>query len=430
MRTLVGTANEHLDGVSRILLWCALLSGAFDFQLRRGGSLPQYVLFGMSILFGCTCIARIRQIYDVRRLSWVFKAWTALVLCLLARWLWSDVPLDWFLRSWAPYVLCGIGVGLVDSVAGARVDSREIIKPLLVAAIVSSWWRTFVGLYLLNVPLARVRGQILTAALPILLAALPLLVKGGTRFQALLAAAVLSGGVPLILSATRGYLLSLGCITACCLTAWWLEPASRRGGSGARLVRRTAVIALASLSVLLIAEVVRPGNLERWAFRLSEQRDGYGQDLTLLTREAEARGIYNAVTAQPLSTVVGLGLGSTYAYDVESVPNVRRWVTDNYLRMNVVAHSTWTATFLAGGLFVAGGVAALFLISIVGGLASVKWANCEADREANVIGAMAMAGFLGITFTFNPFIERFGGLAIGLCAGLALWRARRWKRSA
>ncbi|MEA3119452.1 MAG: hypothetical protein QOI13_2722 [Paraburkholderia sp.] len=242
------------------------------------------------------------------------------------------------------------------------------------------------------------------------------------RFTILTLALFLATIVVELLSVTRSLLI--GTVLLFMLAIWMSAPSMRY------LVRAVLRAALASIvlgAMALGTASFFPNVVEHWTQRIffAEENTKTGKDPTTITRLAEMKYQYDAVTSSTVSMLVGEGYGHDYRYSPAYLPDLRGQMSkqDFYAQRDWAAgHNFWVYQFYAGGLLF--GIAMPFAILYALLRCTItyrKWRAALPDAPyLPVLGRaiLLMAALPATSIGGNPLGPRFSGLVFGLSLGL------------
>ncbi|MBP7951405.1 MAG: hypothetical protein KA004_17310 [Verrucomicrobiales bacterium] len=420
------------------------LSWAFDFRgAEDGGSLVQYLFFAVTV--GAAAVVMVLGFRSllVRPGGWMFLIWGLYLASTSAVARINHVEPGWYLRNSMQPLLVLLSMGVTLVAAGRGLSWRVVLVPMLIAGVVNVIWRSLYSLVVVGVSIEKVRVEMLSQCLPFLLAflftALALRVRG--LFWPLVVGGI--GIASYVLSVTRSAIFIILAELAACVLAWWK---ARALGVLPRDFRQRKLTHLCIggaglVGILGLLAVAAPFVFERWTERLfySVGSEYTSTDPSALTRFAETQAFADLMLAEPASFIYGLGLGHPYYWDESYIPElVYTYGDPNELRtfcadIRFPGHSIWTYALFSGGI-----VGLCFYLVLFFGSTVMAW------RSARLLAAVprfpvdvaflpfvAMIGFLSLSFTFNPFIERASSIALGVVIAfpqflvMQAWEARR-----
>jgi hypothetical protein len=175
-----------------------------------------------------------------------------------------------------------------------------------------------------------------------------------------------------------------------------------------------------------IAAVAEPLLLERWNERLFHHASDRNttEDISYLTRRAEADGIFEILNKDPVHFLHGKGIGASYYWHPAYMPAIHLvYPPDEEIGGDVwfAGHSTWTYSLFSGGV-----IALIAHLTLIGGTmtASLIAARANAsdpgpDQWLAFLPFIAACCLLSETLTSNPFDERLAAMIFGVMAGLS-----------
>lgn len=417
---------------SLFLFLCGL---ALDFRATgdSGPSIVQYLFLGASFAGGVGVIVcglalshgriAVGSRFGLRVLliTLAFCAWAPVALVVS-----SDIAHDDFLSVFLPYLLYGQSVLATLLALQAGIQERTIIRTLLVMSAISCAWRLVYALTIGGVELSSARWQILSPALPLILGASVAALNARTHRQLAIFGMLYFLGI-VTLSITRGYLVGLAFVLLA--TVVTTRGRGRALFAGKALGRMALVVISISIS-LSVLTLVLPGEVsDRWLSRLSGEKAGSGQEITLLYRLAQFKGQYDELTTSAATMVAGRGFGARYVFD-EGLLSALEFISPDEVKDSTNgSDSTWGYPIFAHGLLVGPLFLGAFLAAV---LLSVRNARALATTGPVNFSAYficySLVALLGISLTGNIFGERFGGVIIGALVAMALKQgARRWR---
>lgn len=409
-----------------VLYWIFCLSFTFDFRGSEGGNPIQYLFLLASVASGSLMFAATPKAFSTRptvfmsAVWWVYLASTVLVM-MEAR-----VSSSQYLRCVLPPLLCGLGLLVGQALILRGYTPQMIIRPLLICGIISVFWRFFHAIYITGIPIAEVRYEMLSPAIPLLFAAAISSAILGKQLDML---SVTGGALALasvMISITRSYLLTAAvatfatgfCFVVMLLArAWQPKDLQRKLGHFA--------IGVVMIIVTIIAMYfTQPIVFERWVQRLFY--DGGGrtkQEVTYLTRAAEAKAMWELLEKEPVRFIYGKGLGATYYWHSTYYPELME-VYSSISQVNAEqwfpGHSVWTYALFSGGIYAV--CCYLFLwfwlcaFGLKGGWISLR--QNLAPPEISFLPFILGLCYLSQTITANPFGERFSAQILGIFAAM------------
>jgi hypothetical protein len=180
--------------------------------------------------------------------------------------------------------------------------------------------------------------------------------------------------------------------------------------------------------------------LDRWIERMLHPvgSDYMKDDPSKLTRLAETKSFLTILKNNPEGWIFGMGVGYEYYWDESFHPELAYTYGNlDIFRQDVRSvtfpgHSIWTYALFSGGVI---GLA-FHVLTFFGGV-WIAWRSLFKLRVARdfppaeaVMPLVAQIGFLSLSLTFNPFIERGSTICIGMVMAfpqfliLDAWRKR------
>lgn len=417
----------------RILVWIYCLSWAFDYRAARdaGNSPLQYLFLALTLVSaGAVLVIGFRKLFALP-VAWILLGWGLYLFSTGAVMIVNHVAPEWYFRNVLPVLLLLTSLCVVQVAASAGLSWRDVLWPMLIAGTVNVAWRIFYALVMAGIPIETVRVELLSPCLPFLMAFLfcGLGLARTTPWLALLVGAI--GTLSYVLSVTRSAVLILGAAGLATLFSLWL--AGQMGllspGFGRAKLRHMGMVAVLGVAAALVTVTALPVVLERWSERLFHTygAESSSADPSALTRYAETRAFQDLLQKEPLTWIYGKGLGAAYYWDESYAVELARYTygdedrfRNDTMEVRFPGHSIWTYAIFSGGLFGGFCYLGLFGAALVLSLHSttrLRWA-AGYPLEIAYLPFVALMAFLSQSLTFNPFIERAGGLVLGVVIGL------------
>jgi hypothetical protein len=192
-----------------------------------------------------------------------------------------------------------------------------------------------------------------------------------------------------------------------------------------RKVRHMAGGTAVLVGVLALAALAAPFVFERWAERLFHPVGGdqSSADPSALTRLAETKSFLTLLNAEPATWIYGRGLGYPYYWDETFIPELAQYTYGNEdifryfcAEVKFPGHSIWTYATFSGGIIGLGCYLALFLGSTFWAFQSTRRLRLKPDFPLDIayLPFVGLVGYLSLSLTFNPFIERASAITIGM----------------
>ncbi len=409
-----------------LLYWIFCFSFAFDFRGEKGGSAVQYLFLALALGSGVLTILttpkglRSSPTNIMSAVWWVYLGSTILVALL------SGVDASQYVRCVLPALLFGLALNLGQCLAVRNFSAEAILQPLLWSSIVSVFWRFINAVVIANIPIEQVRYEMLSPAIPLLFAAAVSAAFLATKLQPL---SLIGGALALVsvlISVTRSYILTL--IAALMAVGFAMLLVLGAKYWTAHDLRKKMVNVFSGGAIMAAALVIlffiQPVVFERWFERLFHDGGGKTQtDITLLTREAEAKTMIHLLEADPLRFIYGKGMGANYYWDSSYYPeflqvyrNAEEFSMDYFLP----GHSVWTYSLFSGGGYAVVTYIFLFGWLVIVGVRGGRQAVLMRSDSPHLAYLPFIVGvcYFSQTLTSNPFGERFSAQILGLCAAL------------
>ncbi|MEZ5303403.1 MAG: O-antigen ligase family protein [Verrucomicrobiales bacterium] len=425
----------------QILLWVFCLSFAFDFRGDVGGHPAQYLFLLGALMSGFSLIAFGGRTLLAKPGIYILLLWWGYLGSTLAVAAINGVEFGRYARCIIAPLLCGLGIAAAHVSACSGLTARQIVTPLAVCGTINCLWRVAHGFLFKGVTIDTVRAEVLSPATAWIagLLGVTLLFSGRLRLVPVAAAVAMLGSV--FLSVTRGAVLPMAMSALACFGCLYLALRWRLMDLQGALRKLMPIGAVAGLVVVLmgVAGAVQPTMFERWVERLFHHADSrnIGEDVSWLSREAEAKAMMDLLDRSPIRWIYGHGIGGSYYWDPSYYPDLYLVYPHDFDFTEdfwFPGHSPWTYSLFSGGVLGMLCYAAIFLVPSIMALRSV-WRNAGAPGFDLDLGFLPLVGLFCIlseTATSNPFDERLAGLIVGMMAGLpqALFCRAHWARAA
>ena len=413
-----------------LLTWIYCLSWSLDFRGESGGSAFQMLTFAVTAGTGFLMAFLGWKVLFQRPLGWLILLWSVFLASTAVVAQVQHVEMGNYLRTIIPWLLVLTSMAVCQVASGFGLTLRQVLLPMLVACAVNVVWRAFYALALSGVDPERVRVEMLSQCLPLLMAFLMcglFLQRTWPVWPVLLGAL---GIASYVFSITRSAMFIIG---AAMLGAIIGAIVSRRSGmlppGFGKLKTRHLAGCLAALVVIFgLFTAANPYIITRWEERLfhSVGSEYTSLDPSALTRLAETDAFIKILDGDPLNYTFGMGIGQKYywdeayatelAYTYGSIDIFRA----DFREIWFPGHAIWTYAIFSGG-FLSLAFHTVFFALATG----FAW---RAGKRAAATGAVplhlgwlpfaGMLAFLSASLTFNPFIERAAGLVLGFIAAL------------
>jgi O-Antigen ligase len=429
--------------IVRLLIWVYCLSWSFDYRgTETGGSPVQFAFFGLALV----CSAGVAIIgwkgLLVRPVGWILFMWGSFLVFSLGVVILNHVPMSNFLRNIAPQLLVCSSLCITQVAAAMGFSWQVVVTPTLIAGVVNGFWKAFYAIAIGGRDIETIRIELLSPGQPFLLSVMMLAL---TLRREIPWVPMLVGSTALmayLISVTRSVVFiiiaaAFGCFMA--LYGAWRMNQLKGGFFQKKFIQ--VIIAVAVLTFTAVATaVVSPVVYERWETRLFHTEGGERTQLdpSALTRLAEIKSFRDIMAQNPLTYIYGCGMGHPYYWDESYmqelaytyyIPDFRQAVSEVWFP----GHSVWTYAIFTGGI-----IGLLAYMGILIGPAWVAWRTAwlirvvpEFGVETAFLPLVAQLAYLSQTMTFNPMIDRTGGIVLGLVAGLpqfiamAAWRKEK-----
>lgn len=425
------SAVPHGAGLIRLLVWVYCLSWAGDFRgTEQGGSAFQMLTFAITAGTGMLMAVIGWRVLFQRPLGWLILLWSFFLGFSVVVAAVQHVAPGNFIRTIIPWMLVLTSMAVVQVASGFGLKLRQILLPMLIACAVNVVWRAFYALVIAGIDPERVRVEMLSQCLPLLMALLAcgIILQRSFPLWPLLLGAM--GIASYVFSVTRSAVFIIAAAIAGALLALY---ASRRAGGlpagfGALKARHAAGVLGGFVLVFGLFIAANPHVISRWEERLfhSVGSEYTSMDPSTLTRLAETEAFIRILDGDPLNYAIGMGIGQSYywdeAYAVElayTYGNVDIFRAD-FREIWFPGHAIWTYAVFSGGVISLLLHTAFFAFAI-----GMAWKAGKAGAARGAVPLqyawlpfVGMLAFTSASLTFNPFIERAAGLVLGFIAAL------------
>lgn len=417
----------------KFFLWVYIFSFAFDFKGEVGGSLSQFIMAGFSIAAGIGFIIfRNRKMKNLFKLTpgikkiamlWCFYLLSTIFTALIA-----GVMFERYIRVFFPLLLCGISLLIICKFQRRLIDPHEIIKPLIIASIVSVLWKAYYSIQITGIEIHSMRYQLLSGGGILFIIAYALAnIVNRKRLNLFLILGICIVGITSLLSITRSLILTVFILFCGYI---WMGFKTQLHINIKRNLLLVFVVILALIPAWYIADQLRPGIFQIWTGRLFSYRyvgNSFVSDVTLLTRLSEWSGQWKSLTENIVSLFFGRGLGSEYFLDPHFFSRLISAYNLSYLQGKTgwySGHSMWVYSLYSGGLLFGWVIIAVSLLSLFRIMAVIRKTSLSVApflQDMAPLLFFAILVFISQGFTSSPLAFRFFSLIIGFVFGLIHW---------
>ncbi len=414
----------------KALLWIYIFSFVFDYRGPEGGSLPQFIMAGLSISAGTGFIlfrSRRRRIKTIKlypNLKKITILWWFYLLSTVLTALITSVVFERYIRVFFPLLLCGISFLIICKFQKRLIDPIEIIKPLLLASLIAVLWKIYYATQVADIDIYNMRYQILSSGGIVFLLSYvfsSVISKEQLSIFSIIMLCII--GICSLLSITRSLIILIFFLSFGYLWIALNKPFHTN-------IKRTLLLVTISIFALIpawyIADQMRPDFYQDWINRIFHQYHA-GMDITLSTRLAEWSGQIRSLTENLSSLIFGRGLGSEYFWDYNfffALKSVYSW--NDLINKSgwYGGHSIWVYSLYSGGVLFGWIIIFISFFSFFRSMAVFKKSLLTKDsflKKNASIYLFLILGFISQGFTSDPLAKRFFALIAGLVFAMIHW---------
>lgn len=427
----VFAAHHTSRRIVLLLTWIYCLSWALDFRGEQGGTALQMLTFAVTAGTGMLLAVLGWKVLFLRPLGWLILLWSLFLASTAVVAQVQQVVMGNYIRTIIPWFLVLTSMIVCQVASGFGLSLRQVLLPMLIACAFNVAWRAFHALVISGADPERVRVEMLSQCLPLLMA---FLMCGLFLQRTCPVWPVILGGLGIAsyaYSITRSAVFIIGAAGVGAMIGAWI---SRRHGSlpsgfGITKLRHLGGGFAALLLAFGLFLAANPHVIPRWEERLFHAvgSESSSMDPSALTRLAETDAFIKILDGDPLNYAFGMGIGQKYYWDEAYAPELCAYTYGSqdifradFREIWFPGHAIWTYAIFSGGFISLAVHTAFFLMGLV-----IAW---QAGKRATLTGAVPLhygwlpfAGvlaFLAASLTFNPFIERAAGLVLGFIVAL------------
>lgn len=416
------------------LLWVFLMSFALDYRSAMaresggGAGIDQLIFLAASIGSTMGIIALGWRFLTVRPGAWLIAFWGLFMAFMIVNSIAQGVQVSRSLRVIMPLVFCLFGIINAHIAGCTGIRPWRIVKPVLWAACINILWRIVQGFLFKGVALETVRLEVQSPANNWIAAwiACAIVLRGRFHWNLLVAGCVLFVGIFITITRSLIFPVVAGELAATiCFMLGVRWQIYRWSSLGKRLLPVAAAISLVLVAIVMVA-VFQPLMIQRWDERLfhnASDRNLGKDDISYLTRRAEADAMWKILSDDPVHFIHGRGIGTSYYWDTAYMPEIWMVIPKEEASVDEIwfaGHSIWTYAVLSGG-----GIALLCYLVLFGGTMVFSLLSARAnasdpgpDQWLAFLPFVATICLLSESLTANPFQERLVGIFFGIMAGL------------
>jgi hypothetical protein len=300
---------------------------------------------------------------------------------------------------------------------------------MAVAGLVSVLFRYLYAVRISGMVVDEMRYQILSPALIFLMAYVYARLSVFRTLSVFVFFVIVTSVIVILVSLTRSYVISVVFLmVGGSFLTWRLDPRNRWADLFS--VRRFLVLTSAVFAGafgLAAANVIRPDIIESWQARLfaDQALTSSGSDVNLVSRIAEASGIWNQTMESPRSAIFGSGFGNLYQWDYTFAGEVSsvsvEMVYAFFAPTWSMAHSPFTYALFFGGAVGLLWQLWFFIYPLAVGVRNLPSFIGSDQREVRFLYVFCMLAIwlcVSQSLTSNPLGERMSAQFLGVVIGL------------
>ena len=415
----------------KALFWVFMLSFAFDYKAEEPSSISSLIQYGfLGIAASVTGLMLLigAPFLTVRPGAWLLAIWGVFLVYTAGNALLQGVPPLHFLKTGLPFYLSFAAMLNAHVAVCSGVRLAHLATPIFVTAVINIIWRIVYGLAFTSSTLETARAEILSPALSWSAAFIgcSILLRGKFHWTMLLAAGALF--TAMLLSITRSLLfpIAASAFATSLFFVFGLQWGAFRIQDLFKRIWPIFVVGGVATIFVVGLFLAFPHTLVRWEERLFNPTSdrNMASDPSLLTRQAEAKAIFDILDREPLHYVNGKGVGASFYWDDDYFPELYQVYEKDELEeissdIWYAGHSIWTYSLFSGGFIALVSFIGLFVATIAFSLFSAA-ANARLpgpDYWLLFLPAVAAICILSESATSNPFDERLLGMIFGATFG-------------
>ncbi|MFA3791368.1 hypothetical protein AB6T38_09645 [Aliiglaciecola sp. SL4] len=414
--------------IEKFFIYLYLIPFALDFKgAEEGGSNIQFLLLGVVLLSGAFLLFHFVKLKSTRRLpksiAIIIFLWWGFLISSVFTAVFNEVPMGNYIRIILPYFLTGLSILIVLQMYLKGRDLGFLLTPILWTVCISVVWTALYAIFILKIPIATMRYQILSPLLITLIGyaiAQIIEMKKVSKFTITILSVCT---VLIVLSVTRSTLVSIAFMILFVIIA---APLNERLQLFKKFILTLKPLILVLVISIPAISIFRENSFNEWRERLFTQRESLGVDVTTVTRLAEYSGQLDLLFETNATALLGRGVGSVYVWDSDYFNTISMVIDINLLSHQTYwanGHSLWVYSLYSGGLLFGWLVPFCALYSLVLSFKNIrkKFTFGHLENSTTIVFfCLINVAIFSATFTANPLGVRLVGVIYGLGIGLSI----------